>query len=145
MILIAGDVIPLAYQTNPYASKKWFVDKFSPWTDSLHCNKVLFIAGNHELHFPGKKIIYESLFSKDDKITYLCHSEYIHKSKDGKEYKIFGTVLPSYSNGSVYCGYSNKLLLNVSSSILSSLITPFISRETLSTIIIEAASPPVKI
>ena len=91
LVLICGDSVPLEYQASSKKTKKWYDTTFRKWTGELPCDKVLFIAGNHELHFPGKKIIYESLFSKDDKITYLCHSEYIHKSKDGKEYKIFGT------------------------------------------------------
>ena len=91
LVLICGDSVPLEYQDSSKKTKKWYDTTFRKWAGELPCDKVLFIAGNHELHFPGKKIIYESLFSKDDKITYLCHSEYIHKSKDGKEYKIFGT------------------------------------------------------
>lgn len=91
LVLICGDSVPLEYQASSKKTKKWYDTTFRKWVGELPCDKVLFIAGNHELHFPGKKIIYESLFSKDDKITYLCHSEYIHKSKDGKEYKIFGT------------------------------------------------------
>lgn len=91
LVLICGDSVPLEYQASSKKTKKWYDTTFRKWAGELPCDKVLFIAGNHELHFPGKKIIYESLFSKDDKITYLCHSEYIHKSKDGKEYKIFGT------------------------------------------------------
>ena len=91
LLLICGDSVPLDYQANSKKTKKWYNTVFRAWAESLPCDKVLFIAGNHELHFPGKKIIYESLFSKDDKITYLCHSEYLYKSKDGKEYKIFGT------------------------------------------------------
>lgn len=91
LVLICGDSVPLEYQASSKKTKKWYDVTFRRWAEELPCDKVLFIAGNHELHFPRKKIIYESLFSKDDKITYLCHSEYIHKSKDGKEYKIFGT------------------------------------------------------
>lgn len=91
LVLICGDSVPLEYQASSKKTKKWYDITFRRWAEELPCDKVLFIAGNHELHFPRKKIIYESLFSKDNKITYLCHSEYIHKSKDGKEYKIFGT------------------------------------------------------
>ena len=32
LILIAGAVVPLAYQSNPYASKKWFVNRFVLFT-----------------------------------------------------------------------------------------------------------------
>lgn len=91
LVLICGDSVPLDYQANSKKTRKWYDTVFRRWAGELPCDKVLFIAGNHELHFPGKKIIYESLFSKDDKITYLCHSEYLYKSKGGKEYKIFGT------------------------------------------------------
>ena len=90
LILIAGDVIPLAYQSNPYASKKWFIDKFSPWANSLHCNKVLFIAGNHDFYCEDNLLTMKELFPDDNKVTFLQDELYIHLTDD-KMYTIYGT------------------------------------------------------
>ena len=57
----------------------------------LPCDKVIFIAGNHELTFPNHYNDYKQLFYNDSKVTYLCHEEYTYKGSDGKEYFIFGT------------------------------------------------------
>ena len=90
LVLICGDIVPLNIQNSTKGTKKWFNTKFRQWAENLPCDKVIFIAGNHELGFPGHKIVYEKLFPKTSKIIYLCDSEYIY-NYEGKEYKIFGT------------------------------------------------------
>lgn len=90
LVLICGDSVPLNIQSSSKRTLKWYSTKFKSWAESLPCEKVLFIAGNHELGFRGHQIIYEKLFNPENKVTYLCNTEYIHKHKD-KEYRIFGT------------------------------------------------------
>lgn len=90
LLLICGDNVPLNIQSNSKKTKKWYNTTFRTWASLQPCNKVLFIAGNHDIYLQGKRIIYESLFPYDDKITYLCNTEYTH-TYEGKEYKIFGT------------------------------------------------------
>ena len=72
-------------------SYKWFSTEFKEWATDLPCDKVIFIAGNHELTFPNHYNDYKQLFYNDSKVTYLCHEGYIYKGPDGKEYSIFGT------------------------------------------------------
>ncbi len=90
LLLICGDSVPLNIQSSSKRTLKWYSTKFKSWAESLPCEKVLFIAGNHELGFRGHQIIYEKLFSPENKVTYLCNTEYIYKYND-KEYRIFGT------------------------------------------------------
>lgn len=90
LVLICGDSVPLNIQSSSKRTLKWYSTKFKSWAESLPCEKVLFIAGNHELGFRGHQIIYEKLFSPENKVTYLCNTEYIYKYND-KEYRIFGT------------------------------------------------------
>ena len=91
LVLICGDIVPLRIQERTKGSYKWFSTEFKEWAMDLPCDKVIFIAGNHELSFPNHYNDYKQLFYNDSKITYLCHEEYIYKHKDGKEYNIFGT------------------------------------------------------
>ena len=63
---------------------------FKPWCESLPCDKVIFIAGNHDLHFGNLDFMYTQ-FPKDKKVTYLFHKSYVYTSRSGKEYSIFGT------------------------------------------------------
>ena len=49
LVLICGDTIPLNIQSNSKKTKRWLVNEFKPWCESLPCNKVLFIAGNHKI------------------------------------------------------------------------------------------------
>lgn len=86
LIIICGDSVPLEFQMSSRRTKKWYANTFAEWADNLSCEKVIFIAGNHELHFPRHQIFYEKLFPSSDKITYLCNSEY-----DYHGYKIYGT------------------------------------------------------
>lgn len=90
LVLICGDSVPLSVQSSTNRTKKWYKEKFTKWAENLPCEKVIFIAGNHELGFKGHQIIYESLFPTSNKITYLCHKEYVF-THNGKDYRIFGT------------------------------------------------------
>ena len=90
LICICGDISPLNIQCNHHKMKRWLCNKFKPWCESLPCNKVIFIAGNHDVVLGNLDFMY-SLFPKDEKVTYLFHEIYVYTSKSGKEYKIFGT------------------------------------------------------
>lgn len=91
LVLICGDIVPLRIQGRTKDSYKWFSTEFKEWAMDLPCDKVIFIAGNHELTFPNHYNDYKQLFYNDSKVTYLCHEEYIYKGPDGKEHSIFGT------------------------------------------------------
>lgn len=91
LLLICGDIVPLRIQNRTNDCYKWFSNEFKEWATNLQCNKVIFIAGNHELTFPYHYDHYKNLFNNDNKITYLCHEQYIYKGLDDKEYSIFGT------------------------------------------------------
>lgn len=90
LLLICGDSVPLNIQASNKGTKKWYKNEFTNWALDLPCDKVLFIAGNHDLRLEGHKIIYENIFPFNNKITYLCHKEYTY-THDGIDYKIFGT------------------------------------------------------
>ena len=91
LVLICGDIVPLRIQERTEDSYKWFSTEFKEWAMDLPCDKVIFIAGNHECTLPTHYNDYKKLFDNDNKITYLCHEGYIYKGPDGKEYSIFGT------------------------------------------------------
>lgn len=91
LVLICGDIVPLSAQGSSRYTSRWYERAFKTWAESLPCNKVIFIAGNHELHFPNHYEYYKKMFPNNSKVTYLCHEEYIYKGPDGKEYSIFGT------------------------------------------------------
>ena len=91
LVLICGDIVPLRIQERTEDSYKWFSTEFKEWAMDLPCDKVIFIAGNHELVYPNHYNDYKQLFYNDSKVTYLCHEEYIYKGPDDKEYFIFGT------------------------------------------------------
>lgn len=79
---ICGDVSPLKIQNNVPQMKNWLYKTFIPWTESLPCDKVFLIAGNHDLFaerlvnikefFLGTKVWY----SEDD--TYEYNDKLIH-------------------------------------------------------------------
>lgn len=89
LVCICGDIVPLNIQANSRKTRAWLVGAFKPWCESLPCDKVIFIAGNHDLHFGNLDFMY-SQFPKDGKVTYLFHESYTYNN-GGKEYKIFGS------------------------------------------------------
>ena len=91
LILICGDISPLNIQANDRKMKKWLENDFKCWCESLPCNKVLFIAGNHDWICSRNVDFMYKTFPKDAKVTYLFHEGYIHTSLSGEEIHIFGT------------------------------------------------------
>lgn len=90
LVLICGDIIPLEIQRSVTDSWIWYSTTFEFWAKKLPCDKVLFIAGNHECGFYKQRGQYRELFPEDNKITYLEDDLYIYE-KDSKQYSIYGT------------------------------------------------------
>lgn len=90
LVLICGDSVSLRDQTYYQSCKKWYRKIFKPWAESLACDKVLFIAGNHECGMEGHEDEWYEMFPKDSKVTFLFDDLYTY-NHDGKEYRIYGT------------------------------------------------------
>lgn len=92
LLLICGDIVPLSFQSDMELTKWWFEDKFRPWAENLPVEKVIFIAGNHDIQIERDPWWFKNEFPKYKKVTYLEHElyEYI-SSQDGEVYSIFGT------------------------------------------------------
>lgn len=90
LVLICGDIVPLNIQISSKLTYKWFSTTFKEWAEGLPCNKVVFIAGNHELGLVNHYKEYKSLFNNDSKVTYLCHEKYLYVGANDV-YNIFGT------------------------------------------------------
>ena len=116
VVCIAGDILPLAYQNNTIQSISWFLQDFIPWTDSLKCKKVVFIAGNHDFIFGDLCEKYnkyswevEKLLlihhSIEKKIVYLCDNLFIYEG-----IKFYGS--PWIPNLTRWAFYGNPDKLN---------------------------------
>lgn len=92
LVCICGDIVPLQYQNDIIKSVSWFLLSFLPWTDKLKCDKVIFIAGNHDFfmdelgpkHFHDAWEVKEQLLTSridNNKLVYLCDNEYSYKDK----------------------------------------------------------------
>lgn len=88
--IICGDISPLKIQASNKKMKKWLVNEFKPWAESIPSRKVYFIAGNHDWVFSRDRDFGPSIFPLEDKVSYLCQSGDTFYHYD-KEYKIFGT------------------------------------------------------
>lgn len=91
LVLICGDISPLKIQGFNTLMREWIIEIFKPWCESLPCDKVIFIAGNHDFYLNSNHNFIKEQFSNDDKVTYLCNESYIYTSKEGKNYNIFGS------------------------------------------------------
>ncbi len=81
IVLIAGDIIPLKVQTNSYLSKRWLNDTFIPWCNNLPCEKVVFIAGNHDFFMFYNPDNMKDMLKDNDKVIYLDCETYEYKDK----------------------------------------------------------------
>ena len=133
VVVIAGDIIPLHIQKQYETSIAWLSGPFQDWALNLKCEKVIFIAGNHDFVFEklwrggdyattdphwsmynNPILMRNLLFQLDDrdnpKIVYLQDSEVIYKGV-----KFYGTPwCPELRNWAFY-GSSDELSIRFES------------------------------
>lgn len=90
LVLICGDSVDLYQQRYTKSCYNWYIREFKPWAEALPCDKVLFIAGNHECGLPGHEEKWYKAFPTSDKVTFLFDDEYVYE-KDGRALRIYGT------------------------------------------------------
>ena len=81
IVLICGDIVPLNIQQYSRQSEEWFKTFFIPWCNSLPCEKVVFIAGNHDAWFQRHEDRVREALEGQDKIVYLNCEYYEYKGK----------------------------------------------------------------
>ena len=94
ILLICGDISPLNYQRSIPLMNDWIDCEFTEWVKNLPCEKVVFIAGNHDLFLERtpKEIIRDNLsILTNNKAKYLEDDYYDYLSDTGKIYRIYGT------------------------------------------------------
>ena len=67
LVLIAGDI-----QFDNAASTLWFLDEFTKWIDSLPCDEVIMIAGNHDKLIERASFIIHAVESKTILNLHIC-------------------------------------------------------------------------
>ena len=83
IVCICGDISPIEFDRNKHRVRGWFTDKFLPWVKMLDCQKVIFIAGNHDFFlytnddgYSVKQVIENS--DVKNKLIYLENEEYVY-------------------------------------------------------------------
>lgn len=79
LVLICGDIVPLEIQFDLDLSLKWLKDCFIPWCNNLPCEKVIFIAGNHDKVIYQRTTEVKDLLKGQDKVIYLECEIYEYK------------------------------------------------------------------
>lgn len=130
VVCICGDILPLHIQRDFENSLAWMAGPFQSWALNLKCQKVIFIAGNHDFileklwkgglrqgpepHWTmywDTKMIHDTVFQLDDdrdpKIIYLQDSSYTYNGV-----KFYGTPwCPNLANWAFYAN-SEDLKIN---------------------------------
>ena len=92
LVLIAGDIVPLNIQFDSPEATIWFLDTFAKWINSLPCNEVIMVAGNHDKLLERSSFIAHAVEIKTDfKLTYLIGTTYEYVAENLKHYKIYGS------------------------------------------------------
>jgi Icc-related predicted phosphoesterase len=101
VVCICGDILPLNIQRDLVRSWTWLICEFTPWANSLKCDHVVFVAGNHDFifeqcHQVGSDI--KNMWKDYPKIHYL-----IDESVEINGKKFYGTPwCPSLHNWAFY-------------------------------------------
>jgi Icc-related predicted phosphoesterase len=88
IVMICGDILPLKIQNFTDPSEVWLRDVFIPWCTALPCEKVLFVAGNHDFYFMRHPDRVRLMLKGQEKITYLDCETFEYKGKT-----IYGTPM----------------------------------------------------
>lgn len=92
--IIAGDIVPLAIQTDLSKSYKWYTKFFMPWVDRLPVDQVFMVAGNHDYYLEkleGHQVTDFEKLSPKRCLIYLDHSYFEYVDITGLQWTIFGT------------------------------------------------------
>lgn len=81
IVFICGDILPLEIQFYTNDSEIWLKSFFIPWCNNLPCEKVVFIAGNHDFYFMRHQDRVKTILEKEDKIVYLDSEYYEYNGK----------------------------------------------------------------
>ena len=81
ILLICGDIVPLNIQRNDDACEEWLKMFFIPWCNQQPCEKVVFIAGNHDFYFMRHPDRVRDALKEQDKIVYLDCEIFEYKGK----------------------------------------------------------------
>ena len=88
VLCICGDIVGLNDQRNMDKSSHWWYNRFTKWVNSLPCEKVIIVPGNHDffielMYNEGSiDIIKEDLaMLTKDKLILLLDDEYTYKGK----------------------------------------------------------------
>ena len=81
IVLICGDIVPLNIQWNMNKSLEWFKTFFFPWCTNLPCEKVLFVAGNHDKFLKEITTEVRDILKGQDKVVYLECETYEYQGK----------------------------------------------------------------
>ena len=91
ILCICGDIVPLNVQSLHEGTVKWLKKTFIPWCEKQPCDKVFFIAGNHDWFFMRHPDEAEELFKDHKKIFYLRDEMIEYVNKDFESVRIYGT------------------------------------------------------
>jgi Icc-related predicted phosphoesterase len=90
LVLLAGDIVPLNIQFDNAAATLWFLDTFTKWINSLPCEDVIMVAGNHDKLLEQASFIAHALERATHfKLAYLSGTTYEYETY--KCYKIYGS------------------------------------------------------
>lgn len=91
VVCICGDIVPLDFQNDMVRSVAWFAGEFNVWANKLLCEKVIFVAGNHDFFLQEaawsnqgpmtpkgvmKRLLPGNQYS-DSKLIYLCDNSVV--------------------------------------------------------------------
>ena len=88
LVLICGDIVPLALQRRTNECLEWLCESFVNWCNTLPCDKVVVIAGNHDFALESNGEFFKKKLNEQDKIVYLNCETYEYKG-----IVIYGTPL----------------------------------------------------
>jgi len=91
LLLIAGDIMPLRFQSNMARSKEWLEKEFKQWCKDQETYEIVLVGGNHDFYFEREPIDTKVIFNDYGPWFHYLHNETEIINIEGEQIKIFGT------------------------------------------------------
>lgn len=90
---IVGDISPLSFQFNMPKMQEWLMNDFVNWVNAIPADKVVLVAGNHDVWFEraSEYKLFDLEKATNFKLKYLKNEPWNYIGSDGESWSFFGT------------------------------------------------------
>ena len=109
LVIIAGDILPFAYQSDVLRAEIWTMNKLLSWVQNLPCTQCIGVLGNHSIAYSRKPEILNRLYKATKNKIQFLENEEVNLIFEDKVIKIWGSPWCKIFGNWAYMASDEKL------------------------------------